>query len=88
MVKEAEITLGTVVLDVFGEYTPAEPMVHTEQNGDPGHPGSPSEFDISKIEHHGYDVTSLIDELENLISEDTVDIWNALTDRAIEEIEK
>ena len=36
-------------LEVKGFYTPEEPMVWTLSNGDPGYPGSESEFEINDI---------------------------------------
>ena len=36
-------------LEVKGFYTPEEPMVWTLSNGDPGYPGSASEFEINGI---------------------------------------
>jgi hypothetical protein len=36
-------------LEVKGFYTPEEPMVWTLPNGDPGYPGSESEFEINDI---------------------------------------
>jgi hypothetical protein len=36
-------------LEVKGFYTPEEPMVWTLPNGDPGYPGSASEFEINDI---------------------------------------
>ena len=37
-------------LEVKGFYTPEEPMVWTLPNGDPGYPGSESEFEIEIFE--------------------------------------
>lgn len=36
-------------LEIEGKYTPEEPMVWTLPNGDPGYPGSASDFDIDKM---------------------------------------
>lgn len=36
-------------LEIEGNYTPEEPMVWTLPNGDPGYPGSASEFEINDI---------------------------------------
>jgi hypothetical protein len=36
-------------LEVKGFYTPEEPMIWTLPNGDPGYPGSESEFEINDI---------------------------------------
>jgi len=41
---------STLHLEIKGYYTPEEPMIWTYSNGDPGHPGSPSEFEIKNIE--------------------------------------
>ena len=50
-----------LVLSVKGEYVPEEPMVWTYRNGDPGHPGSPSEFIIEDVQIEEGTVMDLLD---------------------------
>lgn len=70
-------------LEVEGFYTPEEPMVWTLPNGDPGYPGSPSEFEIYNIEITKGSIYDLIDYLNG-----TSDLWEFLTDLCIKQIEE
>ena len=45
-------------------------MVWTLPNGDPGHPGSPSEFEIHDIGNNGRNICDLIDYLNG-----NTDLW-------------
>jgi len=52
--------------DVTGTYDPGEPDVFYLANGDPGHPGTPSSFEIDSIvwtdsQNDNVDVTELFD---------------------------
>lgn len=42
--SHVDLPLGEVVIRFSGHYTKADPGVHTLPNGDPGYPGTPSEF--------------------------------------------
>ena len=72
-----------ISLEVEGVYYPEEPMVWTLPNGDPGHPGSPSEFEIYNIEITKGSIYDLIDYLNG-----TSDLWEFLTDLCIKKIEE
>ena len=48
-------------IEVTGYYLPEEPMVMYYSDGS-GHPGSPSDFDLLKIEINNKDVTNDYDE--------------------------
>lgn len=45
-----KIWLGESQVQVHFNYTPEEPATMYRSNGDPGDPGTPEEFDITKIE--------------------------------------
>lgn len=51
MEQKAFIKIENVVLDVSYEVIPEEPMIWSYPNGDPGHPGSPTDIDIHSIKH-------------------------------------
>lgn len=70
-------------LEIEGNYTPEEPMVWTLPNGDPGHPGSPSEFEIHDIGIMEGNICDLIDYLNG-----NTDLWEHLTDLCIKQIEE
>ena len=70
-------------LDVEGIYTPEEPMVWNLPNGDPGYPGSPSEFEIQGIKITKGNLCDLIDYLNG-----NTDLWEHLTDLCIKQIEE
>lgn len=71
-----------LTLEIKGHYYPEEPMVWTLPNGDPGHPGSASEFEIHAIEIIKGTLLDLIDHLNG-----NLDLWEYLTDLSIKEIE-
>ena len=86
-------------LEIEGNYYPGEPMVWTLPNGDPGHPGSPSEFDIKNIKLIKGSLYDLIDHLDThqylQISRARQDksifsetIWDYLTELSIKKIEE
>ena len=86
-------------LEIEGNYYPEEPMIWTLPNGDPGHPGSPSEFDIKNIKLIKGSLYDLIDHLDThqylQISRARQDksifsetIWNYLTELSIKKIEE
>jgi len=52
---------------VSGSYVPEEKEVLYDKNGDPGHPGSSSEFDLEHIEIIEGDLLSLIVEVQESI---------------------
>lgn len=70
-------------LEVEGIYYPEEPMIWTLPNGDPGYPGSPSEFEINDIKITKGTLLDLIDNLNG-----NLDLWNYLTELAIKQIEE
>ena len=70
-------------LEIEGVYYPEEPMVWTLPNGDPGHPGSPSEFEIHDIKITKGNLLDLIDYLNG-----NSDLWEYLTNLVIKQIEK
>lgn len=87
-------------LEIEGFYTPEEPMVWTLPNGDPGYPGSASEFDINKMKIVKGDLVQLIDILSNHQWQEmqkirehpnkfivTSDLWTYLTELSIKQIE-
>ena len=69
-------------LEVKGFYTPEEPMVWTLSNGDPGYPGSESQFEINDIKITKGTLLDLIDNLNG-----NLDLWDYLTELAIKQIE-
>ena len=69
-------------LEIEGFYTPEEPMVWTLPNGDPGYPGSASEFEINDIKITKGTLLDLIDNLNG-----NLDLWDYLTELAIKQIE-
>ena len=86
-------------LEIEGNYIPEEPMVWTLPNGDPGHPGSPSEFHIENIKLIKGSLYNLIDHLDahqySQISRARQDksifsetIWDYLTELSIKKIEE
>lgn len=70
-------------LEIEGNYTPEEPMVWTLSNGDPGYPGSPSEFEIHDIGIMEGNICDLIDYLNG-----KKDLWEHLTELVINKIEE
>lgn len=70
-------------LEVKGFYTPEEPMVWTLPNGDPGYPGSESEFEINGIQITKGTLLDLIDNLNG-----NLDLWEYLTELSIKQIEE
>lgn len=70
-------------LEIEGNYTPEEPMVWTLPNGDPGYPGSESEFEINDIKITKGTLLDLIDNLNG-----NLDLWDYLTELTIKQIEE
>jgi len=70
-------------LEIEGNYTPEEPMVWTLSNGDPGYPGSESEFEINDIKITKGTLLDLIDNLNG-----NLDLWDYLTELTIKQIEE
>ena len=70
-------------LEIEGYYVPEESMIWTLSNGDPGHPGSASEFEIHNIEINKGTLLDLIDNLNG-----NLDLWDYLTELAIKQIEE
>lgn len=62
MTNEYIVKLREVSLMVKGNYSPSEPMNFSCSNGDPGNPGSPSDFEIESIflEGNSIDIYDLI----------------------------
>ncbi len=73
---------GSLELEVEGIYTPEEPMVWNLPNGDPGYPGSESEFEINDIKITKGTLLDLIDNLNG-----NLDLWDYLTELTIKQIE-
>jgi len=73
---EVQLRIDRELIYVTGKYTPEEYGLHTYPNGDPGYPGTPSEFHIEKIEwetvNGTIDITSLIFTLEDLDLEELI----------------
>lgn len=72
-----------LILEVEGVYYPGEPMIWTLPNGDPGYPGSPSEFHIEDIKIIKGTLLDLIDHLNGYS-----DLWDYLTELSIKQIEE
>lgn len=72
-----------LILEIEGVYYPEEPMVWTLPNGDPGYPGSASEFDIHNIKIIKGTLLDLIDNLNG-----NLDLWDYLTELSIKQIEE
>ena len=70
-------------LEIEGIYYPEEPMVWNLPNGDPGYPGSPSEFEIQGIKITKGNLCDLIDYLNG-----NTDLWEHLTELVINKIEE
>lgn len=70
-------------LEIEGNYIPEEPMIWTLPNGDPGYPGSASEFEIYNIEINKGTLLDLIDNLNG-----NLDLWEYLTGQTIEKYER
>lgn len=84
MIEEVVLKLSeNLILTIEGHYYPEEPMVWTLPNGDPGHPGSPSEFEIHDIGIMEGNICDLIDYLNG-----NTDLWEHLTDLCIKQIEE
>jgi len=84
MIEEVVLKLSeNLILTIEGHYYPEEPMVWTLPNGDPGYPGSSSEFEIYNIEITKGSIYDLIDYLNG-----TSDLWEFLTDLCIKKIEE
>jgi len=89
----------SIELEIEGNYTPEEPMIWNLPNGDPGYPGSPSEFNIENIKLIKGSLYDLIDHLDThqylQISRARQDksifsetIWDYLTELSIKKIEE
>jgi hypothetical protein len=63
--KDREIT-------VFFDYTPAEPMIWTYANGDPGHPGAPAEINIYGVFLGERKITAWLSEDDFLMIANTI----------------
>jgi hypothetical protein len=72
-----------LTIEIEGTYYPEEPMIWTLPNGDPGYPGSPSEFEIQDIKITKGNLCDLIDYLNG-----NTDLWEHLTELAINKIEE
>ena len=84
MIEEVVLKLSeNLILTIEGHYYPEEPMVWTLPNGDPGYPGSPSEFEIHDIGIMEGNICDLIDYLNG-----NTDLWEHLTDLCIKQIEE
>lgn len=84
MIEEVVLKLSeNLILTIEGHYYPEEPMVWNLPNGDPGHPGSPSEFEIHDIGIMEGNICDLIDYLNG-----NTDLWEHLTDLCIKQIEE
>lgn len=70
-------------IEVEGNYYPEEPMIWNLPNGDPGYPGSPSEFEIQDIKITKGNLCDLIDYLNG-----NTDLWEHLTELVINKIEE
>lgn len=70
-------------LEIEGNYYPGEPMIWTLPNGDPGHPGSASEFEIHDIKITKGSLLDLID-----YSNRNLDLWEHFTEICIQKIEE
>jgi len=69
-----EIDDEIICVWVSYSYTPAEPMVWTYRNGDPGHPGSPAEVELLSVEgkHDGKEYIDLIGEEQCIELQDKI----------------
>ena len=84
MIEEVVLKLSeNLILTIEGHYYPEEPMVWTLPNGDPGYPGSPSEFEIQGIKITKGNLCDLIDYLNG-----NTDLWEHLTELVINKIEE
>lgn len=84
MIEEVVLKLSeNLILTIEGHYYPEEPMVWTLPNGDPGYPGSPSEFEIQNIKITKGNLCDLIDYLNG-----NIDLWEHLTELVINKIEE
>jgi len=72
-----------LVLSVKGEYVPEESMIWTYKNGDPGHPGCPSEFIIGEVNLEEGTLTQLLDWIDSR----NRNIYEYLEELCIKEIE-
>ena len=75
------IELGGHELRCSWEYTPATPDVMYLPNGDPGYPGDPDEFNVTKAELAAH----LITPTGNKIAERWLDVTDLLAECADEE---
>ena len=84
MIEEVVLKLSeNLILTIEGHYYPEEPMVWNLPNGDPGYPGSPSEFEIQGIKITKGNLCDLIDYLNG-----NTDLWEHLTELVINKIEE
>ena len=72
-----------LIIEIEGTYYPEEPMIWALPNGDPGYPGSPSEFEIQDIKITKGNLCDLIDYLNG-----NTDLWEHLTELVINKIEE
>lgn len=70
-------------LEIEGKYTTEEPMVWNLPNGDPGYPGSASEFETQDIKIIKGNLCDFIDYLDG-----KKDLWEHLTELVINKIEE
>lgn len=68
-----DLAFGEVIVRFCGTYEPGSPDVHTLPNGDPGYPGSPSDFIWESAWIGELDVTDLVSELLDVDDDDLAD---------------
>lgn len=66
-----EIGWNNGKITVFFDYAPEEKEVRYYSDGS-GYPGCPEEFQITKVEYNGVDITDLFDEDDFESMEDTI----------------
>lgn len=76
-----DLVFGEVTIRFCGHYTPGDPGKHTMNNGDPGYPPTPSDFEWDAAWIGELEVTEMVNELMSL-GDDAL-----LTDRLVAEYE-
>lgn len=86
-----EINYRGLLINVTGNYSCGRPAAMYLCNGDPGYPEEPPEFEITKIELNGEDITDFFDGLEHVRMIDkkrySDDCYCEIEDLCIEEVE-
>jgi len=89
--QRVEVVYRGLALTVTGNYSKGRPMCMYLRNGDPGYPEDPPEFEISKIELNGEEITDFFDNLVNRVyinhKYNDTDCYTEIEDLCICEIE-